>query len=113
MHISRERFEELVSIALDEIPPEFLKALNNVVVLVEDHAPNPRLLGLYEGYALPHRGVEYSGVLPDRIFIYRDTIMSICESEDEIRREVTKTVVHEVAHHFGVSDERLHELGWG
>lgn len=112
--MSRARFEELVSEALDEIPPEFAAAMTNVVVLVEDRDPaEPSLLGLYHGIALTERTSEYGGVLPDRIFIYREAILDICHTEDDVVDEVAITVVHEIAHHFGVDDERLHDLGWG
>ena len=107
------QFEELVADALDEVPPELLKLMDNVVVLVEDrNDEEPDLHGLYEGFALTERGWQYGGALPDRIMIYREAICDICESEDEVVEEVTITVVHEIAHHFGIDDDRLHELGW-
>lgn len=108
-----ERFEELVGDALDQVPAELLKMLSNVVVLVEDDSPEPGILGLYEGYALTRRGWDYSAVLPDRITIFRNPILSVCRTEADVVREVTVTVVHEIAHHFGIDDARLHELGWG
>ncbi|WP_414636322.1 metallopeptidase family protein [Actinophytocola sp.] len=112
--MSARRFEELVSEALDLIPGEFAAAMDNVVVLVEDRDPEiPSLLGLYHGVALTERTSEYGGVLPDRIFIYRDAILDICDSEEDVVEEVAITVVHEIAHHFGIDDARLHELGWG
>jgi predicted Zn-dependent protease with MMP-like domain len=112
--MTRERFEELVSEALDLIPPEFATAMNNVVVLIEDrHPDSPTTLGLYHGVALTRRTSDYGGVLPDRIFIYREAILDMCEDEDDVIDEVAITVVHEIAHHFGVDDARLHELGWG
>lgn len=112
--MTRERFEELVSEALDEVPEELLGLMSNVVILVEDDPPpgDPHLLGLYEGYALTNRGWDYAGVLPDRITIYRNPTLRICDSEDDVVDEVAVTVVHEIAHHFGIDDERLHELGW-
>ncbi|WP_086846070.1 metallopeptidase family protein [Amycolatopsis kentuckyensis] len=114
VEMSRARFEELVSEALDEVPPEFARAMDNVVVLVEefnDEAPD--ILGLYHGVALTERTSSYGGVLPDRISIYRQPILSMCEDEDEVVEEVLITVVHELGHHFGIDDARLHELGWG
>ncbi|WP_410629521.1 metallopeptidase family protein [Amycolatopsis sp. cmx-4-83] len=114
VEMSRERFEELVSAALDEVPPEFARAMDNVVVLVEefnDEAPD--ILGLYHGVALTERTSSYGGVLPDRISIYRQPILSMCEDEEEVVEEVLITVVHELGHHFGIDDARLHELGWG
>jgi predicted Zn-dependent protease with MMP-like domain len=112
--MSRARFEELVADALDLIPSEFAHAMDNVVVLVEDIDPaNPHLLGLYHGVALTERTSHYGGVLPDRITIYREPILGLCDSEEEVVEEVAVTVIHEVAHHFGIDDDRLHELGWG
>ena len=114
VEMSRERFEELVGEALDEVPPELLELMDNVVVLVEDESEgDTELLGLYEGYALTSRGWDYSGVLPDRITIYRNPTLRICDSEDDVIDEVATTVVHEIAHHFGIDDDRLHQLGWG
>ena len=108
------RFEELVADALDEVPAELMALLDNVVVLVEDrNDEEPDLLGLYEGHALTERGWDHSGALPDRIMIYREAICAICETAEDVVDEVTITVVHEIAHHFGIEEERLHELGWG
>ncbi len=113
--ISRERFEELVGDALDGVPEQLMRLLDNVVILVEDESPagEPELLGLYEGYALTDRGWDYAGVLPDRITIYRNPTLRACTTEDEVVDEVRVTVVHEIAHHFGIDDARLHQLGWG
>lgn len=110
----RSRFEELVSEALDQVPAEFAAAMDNVVVLVEEHNDEaPDILGLYHGVALTERTSHYGGVLPDRISIYREPILAMCEDEDEVVEEVLITVVHELGHHFGLDDQRLHELGWG
>ena len=76
-------------------------------------ADDPSLLGLYEGVALTERTSDYGGVLPDRITIYREAILDVCADEDEVVDEVAVTVVHEVAHHFGIDEETLHRLGWG
>ncbi len=113
--MSKERFEELVGEALDEVPEELLDLMDNVVILVVDDPPpdEPDLLGLYEGFSLTERGWDYSGVLPDRISIYRNPILAICDDEDDVVEEVAITVVHEIAHHFGIDDRRLHALGWG
>ena len=109
-----ERFEELVSDALDLIPAELAAAIDNVVVLVADRDPeDPELLGLYQGIALTERDSSYAGALPDTITIFRDSLLEICETEDDVIEEVAITVIHEIAHHFGIDDERLHELGWG
>jgi len=115
VEMSRERFEELVGEALDEVPAELLNLMDNVVVLVEDDPPDGEsgLLGLYEGHSLTSRGWSYSGVLPDRITIYRNPILRICDTDDDVIEEVAVTVVHEIAHHFGIDDDRLHDLGWG
>jgi predicted Zn-dependent protease with MMP-like domain len=108
-----QRFDELVSDALDAIPAELAAVMDNVVVLVADrHSEEPDLLGLYEGVALTERDSNYAGSLPDTITIYRDALLDICDSDDEVVDEVKVTVIHEVAHHFGIDDDRLHELGW-
>lgn len=112
VEVSRERFEELVAEALDGIPPELTKAMSNVAVFVEDVPDDPHLLGLYVGIPLTRRTSSYAGVLPDRIMIYRATICAMCDTEADVVDEVRRTVVHEVAHHFGIDDARLHELGY-
>ena len=107
------RFDELVSDALDLIPEALTAAFDNVVVLVEDrNAEEPDLLGLYEGVALTERDSNYAGSLPDTITIYRDALLDMCGSDEEVVDEVRITVIHEIAHHFGIDDDRLHELGW-
>jgi predicted Zn-dependent protease with MMP-like domain len=113
--MTRDRFEELVSDALDLVPAELAELMDNVVVFVEDEPPvgDPELLGVYEGTPLTERGEWYAGSLPDRITIFRLPTLEICDSEDDVVDEVAITVVHEIAHHFGIDDERLHELGYG
>jgi len=113
--MSPQRFDELVSDALDLIPDGLAKAMDNVVVLVaERNAEEPDLLGLYEGIALTERDSWYAaGSLPDTITIYRGALLDTCRTEAEVVEEVAITVIHEIAHHFGIDDERLHELGWG
>jgi predicted Zn-dependent protease with MMP-like domain len=112
--MTRARFEELVSEALDQVPAQFAEAMDNVVVLVEeDNEESPGILGLYHGIALTERTSDYGGVLPDRISIYRRPILGMCGSEPEVVEEVLITVMHELGHHFGINDERLHDLGWG
>ncbi len=110
----RDRFEELVALALDDIPPELTDVMDNVVVLVEDEPPadDPDLLGLYEGIPLTERDGWYAGQLPDRITIFRHPTLRMCATETEVVDEVHITVVHEVAHHFGIDDDKLHELGY-
>ncbi|MFV0535542.1 MAG: metallopeptidase family protein [Cumulibacter sp.] len=111
--MSRRKFDRMVSEALDEIPPELTKRMDNVVVQVAArNDEEPTLLGLYDGVALTERLDDYAGVLPDTIWIYRDAILDMCRDEDDVRAEVRITVVHEIAHHFGIDDARLHELGW-
>ena len=119
--MERNRFERLVAQAMDGIPDELLRYLDNVDVAVEDW-PSPDqlgghtvddedyLLGLYEGIPLTERE-DYGMVLPDKITLFQDSIEAICSSDEEVMEEVRQTVVHEVAHHFGIDDERLHELG--
>ena len=112
IEISPERFEDMVGEALDGLPEELGRLMHNVAVIVE-HEPGPDdLLGLYEGVPLTERMSDYSAELPDRITIYRLAICEVCDTEDDVVDEVRVTVVHEVAHHFGIEDERLHELGW-
>ena len=112
--MSTQRFDELLGDALDLIPPELATTIDNVVVLVEDRDPeDPELLGLYQGIALTERDSSYAGALPDTITIYRDSLLEICDTEDDVVTEVAITVIHEIAHHFGIDDDRLHELGWG
>ena len=112
--MSAERFEELVAEALDLIPSELARAIDNVVILVADrHPEEPELLGLYQGVALTERDSMYAGALPDTITIYSESLLEICDTEADVVEEVTITVIHELAHHFGIDDERLHELGWG
>ena len=113
--MSRADFEVPVAQALDEVPEELAALIDNVAVFVEDEPPagDPDLLGIYEGIPLTERGHEYGGVLPDRITIYRNPTLRICETFGEVLDEVNVTVVHEIAHHFGIDDARLHELGYG
>jgi predicted Zn-dependent protease with MMP-like domain len=109
--VSPERFEELVAEALDDVPEDLARLMRNVVILVADSGP-PGLLGLYEGIPLTSRDAGYGGALPDRITLYRQMICSVCRDEEELADQVYTTVVHEIAHHFGIDDDRLHELGW-
>lgn len=115
LDVGPEDFDRLVTDALDAIPDALARVMRNVAVLVEDESPpgGPELLGLYEGVPLTERGDWYSGVLPDRITIYRLPVLRLCRTEREVVEEVRVTVVHEVAHHFGIDDDRLHDLGYG
>ncbi|MGW5388208.1 metallopeptidase family protein [Nocardia sp. NPDC003963] len=112
--MSEARFEELVGDALDQIPAELTRAIDNVVILIEPRNPDePHLLGLYHGIALTERDSHYGGSLPDTITVYRDTLLEVCADESEVVEEVRITVIHEIAHYFGIDEERLHQLGWG
>jgi predicted Zn-dependent protease with MMP-like domain len=113
--MSEEEFEDAVADALDSIPPELAREMRNVAVLVADDPPGGEaLLGLYEGTPLTQRGDWWAaGSLPDRITIFRNPTLAMCRSRAEVVAEVRVTVVHEIAHHFGIDEGRLHELGWG
>jgi predicted Zn-dependent protease with MMP-like domain len=106
-----KRFDDLVARALDDIPEQFRSALENVDVVIDETPDRPDLLGLYEGIPLTKRGTGYAGVLPDRITIFRRTIERLARDDADLVRLVRETVVHELAHHFGISDDRLRELG--
>lgn len=123
--MSEEEFEQAVGDALDRIPPDLAEAMDNVVVLIQDEpdpdmlrpedydeAGLPTLLGLYDGTPLTERDESWSMVLPDRILIFRGPLQRWCTTREELVEEIAVTVIHEVAHHFGIDDERLHELGW-
>ena len=116
VEMTAEEFEEAVADALDEIPPELAAQMDNVVVLVEAEPPDGEdtgLLGLYEGTPLTERDSWWAaGSLPDRITVFRNPTLAVCTTTTEVVEEVRVTVVHEIAHHFGIDDERLHELGW-
>ena len=107
-------FEVLVAEAIAEVPGELAEMMSNVEILVADRNPaEPELLGLYEGIPLTERGDGYAGVLPDRITIYRLPLQEMCDTVFELADEIAVTVVHEIAHHFGIDDAQLHDWGWG
>lgn len=112
--MTEQEFEDAVADALDSLPQPALDALDNVVILVEDDSPegSPPLLGVYEGVALTDRGVSWAAPLPDRITIFRNPILRMCHTHAQVRHQVRVTVLHEVGHYFGLSERRLHELGW-
>lgn len=120
MEVDRRRFRELVAEALDSIPESLGKVMENVAVIVEDWPTAEQLggrrgtlLGLYQGIDLTRRSpLSYGAVMPDRITVFRGPISALSRTEDELVEMVTTTVIHEVAHHFGISDARLEELGW-
>lgn len=110
-----ERFEELVADALDSIPEALADLVDNVVVVIEEGRDDGGLLGRYDGVPLTERDNWYGTgdlVMPDRVTIFRRPICAMAEDEDEVVRQVGITVVHELAHHFGIDDDRLEELGW-
>lgn len=120
IRISPDDFDVLVSEALDSLPPELAAYMDNVAVVTQEW-PTPAqqsghrgtLLGLYEGVSLTRRSpMTYSGAMPDRITIFRGPHLRLASTVDQLRRRIAVTVVHEVGHHFGISDARLHELGW-
>jgi predicted Zn-dependent protease with MMP-like domain len=109
------QFEAHVATALDTIPPELAALMDNCVILVEDDPPadvQPDTLGLYSGTPLTERGQSYTG-LPDTVQIFRRPILAVCDTEEDVVEQVRITVVHEIAHHFGIDDQRLRELGYG
>lgn len=116
VEMSEQEFEDAVADALDLIPTDLMAMVDNVVFLIEEEPPEyvePDTLGLYEGTPLTERDAWWaSGSLPDRILIFRRPTLELCESRDEVIDEVRITVAHEIAHHFGIDDARLHELGW-
>ena len=114
VEIAAEEFEALVGDALDGVPPELAALLDNVVVLVEEEPPaeEPDLLGLYDGIPLTELDSGYTFRAPDRILIFRSPLLEMCETREELTEEIRITVVHEIAHHFGIDDERLHAWGY-
>ena len=107
-------FEELVIDELDQLPDEMVEGLDNVVFVVEDRPEDGTLdlLGLYDGLALTERTQYGMGELPDRIVVYREPHLAQCEDEAELRDEIHTTLVHEIAHFYGLDDRQLHEMGW-
>jgi predicted Zn-dependent protease with MMP-like domain len=123
MNVSSEEFEALVASALDGLPEPFASRLDNVQVIVADEPsaeelaranvqPGHTLFGLYQGVPQTQRNSNYTWVLPDKITIYRGPLLRASRDGEEVRRQVQTVVIHEIAHHFGISDERLDELGW-
>lgn len=115
MALTLEEFERAVGDALDSIPPALTNMMDNVVILIEDDPPahEPGLLGLYEGVPLTERDTSWAGVLPDSITIFRNPLTDMCATREDLVEQIKITVVHEIAHHFGIDDERLTALGWG
>ena len=114
LELTEEEFEKIVVDELDELPDEMVDGLENLVFVTEDRPADGSLdlLGLYEGVALTERDQYGFGELPDRIVLYREPLLAICETLDELRDEIHVTLVHEIAHYYGIDDDQLHELGW-
>lgn len=116
--MNRRQFERLVDEALEDLPEWVLEAVDNLVVVVEDRPTSEQdphgegLLGIYEGVSLHDRGIDYWGAMPDRIVVFMESHLRLGLDRAELREEIRRTVLHEVAHHLGIDDERLHELGW-
>jgi predicted Zn-dependent protease with MMP-like domain len=115
LDVTPEEFDAAVGEALDGVPAELTRLMDNVAIFVEPEPPaeDPSLLGWYDGTPLTERDWSYGGVLPDRIVIFRGPLVRLCADRDELVEEVRITVVHEIAHHFGIDDDRLHDLGYG
>ena len=115
VHVSDADFDELVADALDRIPEPLAALMDNVVVLVEQEPPPEEgdVLGLYVGTPLTERDSGYTFRPPDQVFVYRGPLLRLCQDAEELADEIGITVVHEIAHHFGIDDEQLHEWGWG
>jgi len=115
LELDADGFEQLVIDELDALPDDMIDGLDNVVFVTEDRPEDGSLdlLGLYDGVALTERGQYGFGELPDRIILYREPLLAICETLDELKDEIHVTLVHEIAHFYGINDEQLHELGWG
>ena len=115
VHLSEPEFDDLVASALDRIPAPLADLMDNVVVLVEDEPPPEEegVLGLYVGTPLTERDSGYTFRPPDQVFVYRGPLLRMCEDAEDLEEEIAITVVHEIAHHFGIDDEQLHAWGWG
>ena len=115
VELSDDRFAELVEEAFRSVPPELAQLLDNVALFIEDDPPpdDPDLLGVYDGVALTERGEYGFGELPDRIVLYRESLLAFCEDLEELKHEIHVTLVHEIAHFYGIDDRELHALGWG
>lgn len=112
--MNNAEFDAAVDRALESLPTWVKERMDNIHVVVEDH-PTPEqgdLLGLYEGVSLLERSSDYWGVLPDRVIVFRRPHLDLGLDEGALEEEIRRTVLHEIAHHLGIDDERLHELGW-
>ena len=115
LELTEEEFEKIVVDELDELPDEMVEGLENLVFVTEDRPADGSLdlLGLYEGVALTERDSYGFGELPDRIVLYREPLLAVARDLDELRDEIHITLVHEIAHYYGIDDDELHRLGWG
>ncbi|TFB57111.1 metallopeptidase family protein [Cryobacterium sp. TMT1-62] len=113
--LTHEEFERLVVDELDLLPDDMVDGLDNVIFVVEDRPEDGTMdtLGLYDGVALTERGQYGFGEMPDRIVLYREPLLDLCADLEELRDQVHITLVHEIAHFYGIDDDRLHDLGWG
>jgi predicted Zn-dependent protease with MMP-like domain len=114
IELGADAFEKIVIDELDQLPDEMVDGLENLVFVVEDRPDDGSLdlLGEYQGVALTERGTYGFGELPDRIVVFREPLLAICADEDELRDEIHVTLVHEIAHFYGIDDDELHRLGW-
>ncbi len=114
LKLSAEEFEKIVVDELDELPDEMVDGLENLVFVVEDRPEDGSLdlLGIYEGVALTERDRYGFGELPDRIVLFREPLLAVCADLRELRDEIHVTLVHEIAHYYGIDDDELHRLGW-
>ncbi|HKY64653.1 MAG TPA: metallopeptidase family protein [bacterium] len=120
--LSEEEFEAVVDEALDELPPDLSEKIHNVDIFIEDYPSREiqeemgvsrrGLLGFYTGIPQNHRGAYYGNVLPDRIYLYKKNLESVCHSREELKDQIRRTVLHEIGHYFGIDDKRLRELGY-
>lgn len=114
LEISPEEFESMVADGLDSLHDDMMQQLDNVIFMVEDKPEDGSdTLGIYDGFSLAERNVYGYGEQPDRIVLYRENLLSHCADHDELVREIRITLVHEIAHFYGITEERIHELGWG
>ncbi len=112
--MNASEFEAAVDRAIESLPEWVTQRMDNIHVVVQDR-PTPEqgdVLGIYEGVSLLERSSDYWGALPDRIIVFRRPHLELDLSDEELEEEIRRTVLHEIAHHLGIDDERLHELGW-
>lgn len=114
LELSSEEFEALVADGLDSLNDDMMAHLDNVIFMVEDKPEDGSdVLGIYEGFSLSERDIYGYGEQPDRIVLFRENLLEHCVDHEELVREIRITLVHEIAHFYGITEERIHELGWG